>query len=338
MSPECWTRAKSDGSRGHHASVCITLGWNSTALALSSLRHSAASVTTSMRRFPIRQSQLLAVVLLAVAAVLVPAVRAARHGVDAVPYPNSMAAIGDSWTTSYCTDADCTVKPRDSWSTGWNPAIDSHYLRILAKNRKIHARNYNIADEAGIVAAGIGDLSLLAGDAIAKKVDYVTIALGENDACSSSPAYFRAQFKAGMDKLTKGLPNANIFVASIDDLTRQWQAMHADRKIRSYVNLDCGLDPRPRRNNSTRSESRSSPSTRNSHPSAPITRAAATTAEPSSGSPGKSGTSHPSITATYRWPDNERSLPPPGKRPSPSASDSASVASVAWWCWSASRE
>jgi len=196
-----------------------------------------------VRRFPIRQAQSLAVVLLAVAAVLVPAVRAAPQGVDAVPYPNSMAAIGDSWTTAYCTDADCTVKPRDSWSTGWNPAIDSHYLRILAKNRKIHGRNYNIADEAGIVAAGIGDLTLMAGNAIAKKVDYVTIALGENDACSSSPAGFRAEFKAGMDKLTKGLPHAKIFVASIDDLTRQWQALHADRKIRPYVNLDCGLGP-----------------------------------------------------------------------------------------------
>jgi lysophospholipase L1-like esterase len=194
-----------------------------------------------MRRFAIRPAQLLAVAGLAIGLALAPAVEAARHG--AVPYPSSIAAIGDSWTTPYCTDSDCTVKPRDSWSTGWNPAVDSHYLRILAANPAIRGRNYNIADQADTPGAGISDLGFQAGKAIAKKADYVTIALGENDICSSSPAYFRARFKAGMDKLTKGLPTANIFVASIDDLTHQWQALHADPKTRASVNLDCGLGP-----------------------------------------------------------------------------------------------
>jgi lysophospholipase L1-like esterase len=193
-----------------------------------------------MIRFAIRPAQLLALAGLATAA-FVPAVQAARH--RAIPYPDSIAAIGDSWTTPYCTDSDCTVKPLDSWSTGWNPAVDSHYLRILAANPAIRGRKYNIADQADTPGPGVSDLSFQAGKAIAKKVDYVTIALGENDICSSPPAYFHDQFKTGMDKLTKGLPNAHIFVASIDDLTRQWQALHADRKIRSSVNLDCGLGP-----------------------------------------------------------------------------------------------
>jgi lysophospholipase L1-like esterase len=196
-----------------------------------------------MIRFAIRPGQLLAVAGLAMAAAIVPAVRAARHRADAVPYPNSMAAIGDSWTTPYCTDSDCTVKPRESWSTGWNPAVDSHYLRILAANPAIRGDNYNIADEADTPGPGVADLSFQASKAIAKKADYVTIALGENDICGSPPAYFRAKFKAGMDKLTKGLPNAHIFVASIDDLTHPWQALNADPKIRSSVNLDCGLGP-----------------------------------------------------------------------------------------------
>ena len=195
-----------------------------------------------MKRLAIRPAPFLAVAALAtLTALVVPAVQARGRG--AVPYPNSMAAIGDSWTTPYCTDSDCTVKPRDSWSTGWNPAVDSQYLRILAADKAIHDRNYNIADEADTSGPGVADLSYQAGKAIAKNVDYVTIALGENDVCAGTPPAFRAEFKSGMDKLTNGLPNANIFVASIDDLTRQWQALHSDRKIRSAVYLDCGLGP-----------------------------------------------------------------------------------------------
>ena len=114
-----------------------------------------------MKRFAIRPAQLLAVAGLATGLALAPAIEAARHG--AVPYPNSIAAIGDSWTTPYCTDSDCTVKPRDSWSTGWNPAVDSHYLRILAANPAIRGRNYNIADQADTPGPGISDLSYQAG-------------------------------------------------------------------------------------------------------------------------------------------------------------------------------
>jgi lysophospholipase L1-like esterase len=195
-----------------------------------------------MSRFAFRPAQLLAVAGLATLATLVPATQAAQDQ-SAVPYPDSMAAIGDSWTMPYCTDSDCTVKPRDSWSTGWNPAVDSQYLRILTANKAIQGRNYNIADQADTPGSGVADLSFQAGKAIAKKVDYVTIALGENDICAATPASFRANFKAGMDKLTKGLPRANIFVASIDDLTHQWQALHADPAIRTTVYLDCGLGP-----------------------------------------------------------------------------------------------
>jgi lysophospholipase L1-like esterase len=195
-----------------------------------------------MRRLAFRPAHLLAVAGLATLATLVQSTQAAR-GQSAVPYPDSMAAIGDSWTTAYCTDSDCTVKPRDSWSTGWNPAVDSQYLRILTANKAIKGRNYNIADQADTPGPGIADLSYQAGKAIAKKVDYVTIALGENDICASTPASFRANFKAGMDKLTKGLPHAHIFVASIDDLTHQWQALQTDPAIRTTVSLDCGLGP-----------------------------------------------------------------------------------------------
>ena len=161
---------------------------------------------------------------------------------NGLPYPNSIAAIGDSWTAAYCTDSDCTAKPADSWSTGTNPAVDSQYQRILGKHPAIKGHNLNIASQADTPGPGVDDLAFQASKAIADKVDYVTIALGENDVCGpATPTLFRKKFNAGMAKLVHGLPGAAIFVASIEDLTRHWQVLDADPKLRPALSLDCGL-------------------------------------------------------------------------------------------------
>ncbi len=59
--------------------------------------------------------------------------------------PSSMASLGDSITRGF--DAcgwyrDCTA---ESWSTGDDAAINSHYLRILAVNPAIGGHNLNDA-------------------------------------------------------------------------------------------------------------------------------------------------------------------------------------------------
>src|SRR6266852_3241164 len=46
--------------------------------------------------------------------------------------PMSIAAIGDSITTGACTDPTCADLPQNSWSTGTNPAVRSHFLRLRA--------------------------------------------------------------------------------------------------------------------------------------------------------------------------------------------------------------
>ncbi|PWU22411.1 MAG: hypothetical protein C5B48_10080 [Candidatus Rokuibacteriota bacterium] len=161
---------------------------------------------------------------------------------NGLPYPNSMAAIGDSWTAAYCTDSDCTAKPADSWSTGTNPAVDSQYQRILAKHPAIKGHNLNIAYQADTIGPGVADLAFQAAKAIAYRPDYITIALGENDVCGpASPRLFGTEFNAGMSKLVHGLPHASIFVASIEDLTHQWRVLDADPKLRPTLSLDCGL-------------------------------------------------------------------------------------------------
>jgi lysophospholipase L1-like esterase len=143
----------------------------------------------------------------------------------APPVPSSMASLGDSITRAFNACgwfADCTSR---SWSTGNASTVTSHYLRILAKNPAISGRNHNDAR----TGAKMADLNGQASAAVAQGVQYVTVLIGANDACTSTEAAmtpvatFRAQFEQAMGTLTAGLPTASIFVASIPDIKRLWQ-------------------------------------------------------------------------------------------------------------------
>ena len=75
--------------------------------------------------------------LFGTAIVLAPVGSAAQRG---VPYPASMAALGDSLTLAF--DASAVAY---SWSTGTTRSVQSHYLRILAANPAIKGKAYNLA-------------------------------------------------------------------------------------------------------------------------------------------------------------------------------------------------
>ena len=70
-------------------------------------------------------------------------------------YPNSIVAIGHSGLTGYDSD-----RPRDparwrhnSWATGDNPAVNSVYSRVLAKNPAVEGNNFNLAINGSNVAS-----------------------------------------------------------------------------------------------------------------------------------------------------------------------------------------
>jgi lysophospholipase L1-like esterase len=142
------------------------------------------------------------------------------------PLPTRMAAIGDSITMG--TNVCCFYgsRPRHSWSIGWDPGdpVRSHYERILRNQPSIAGRNHNDA-RAG---ARMADAQRQAGLAVSQGAQYVTILLGANDLCTSSPdtmtsvAAFRTGFRSAMDTLTSGLPKARIFVSSIPNIHRLW--------------------------------------------------------------------------------------------------------------------
>jgi lysophospholipase L1-like esterase len=155
-------------------------------------------------------------------------------GAAATPLPKSMAALGDSITRGFNACGfffDCTAL---SWSTGTDTKVDSHYLRLLALQPKISGKNYNDARSG----AKMADLNGQALAAVSQHVQYVTILMGANDACTSSvgtmtsTADFQAQFQQALKTLAAGLPpKSPIFVASIPNVYHLWEIGHNDLQV-----------------------------------------------------------------------------------------------------------
>jgi lysophospholipase L1-like esterase len=151
----------------------------------------------------------------------------------APPPPSSIAGIGDSITRAF--DVCCWYgdHPAQSWSTGGMPfdGISSHYERLLGLSPAIAGHDYNDAR----TGARMRDAQGQAQTAVSQGARYVTILMGANDACTSSPATmttvsdFRAQFSATMRTLAAGLPaGSHVFVASVPNVYRLWQVLHTD--------------------------------------------------------------------------------------------------------------
>jgi len=144
-----------------------------------------------------------------------------------------MAAIGRGMTQA--ADVCCWYgdHPANSWSTGgagWD-GITSHYEQLLALNADIVGRNFNDS----VSGARMNDGPDQARAAVAQRAHYVTILLGANDVCTSSPGTmtsvdtYRAQFRETLQILVSGLPNrARIFVSSIPDVYQLWSIYHTD--------------------------------------------------------------------------------------------------------------
>lgn len=150
---------------------------------------------------------------------------------SAPPPPRSMAAIGDSMTQA--SNVCCWYRdhPNNSWSTGaaWWDGVGSHYERLRAISPGITAYNHAVS------GARMRDAPAQAQQAVAQQVHYVTMLMGANDLCTSTPetmttvATFRTDFRQTLQTLNSGLPNrARIFVASIPDVYQLWSIDHTN--------------------------------------------------------------------------------------------------------------
>ncbi|HEU4539532.1 MAG TPA: SGNH/GDSL hydrolase family protein [Jiangellaceae bacterium] len=170
----------------------------------------------------LRSFVLFVVALLVLGVVGATAPASAQSGQRA---PSSMAALGDSITRGFNACGWYLSCPSRSWSTGTYQSVNSHYARILAKNPAIQGHQFNNSSNG----AKISDLNRQAQLAVSQQVEYVTILIGANDACTStesgmtSVAAFEQRFRTAMATLNEGLKKSSIFVASIPDVKRLWE-------------------------------------------------------------------------------------------------------------------
>ncbi|HEY0640021.1 MAG TPA: SGNH/GDSL hydrolase family protein [Pseudonocardiaceae bacterium] len=137
--------------------------------------------------------------------------------------PNSMASLGDSITRAFNACgwySDCIER---SWSTGTDTTVNSHARRIRAVNP-----SFTTAHNDASTGARANAMAGQAATAVSQGVQYVTMEIGANDACTSSESTmtavstFRSQIDAALGTLRSGLPNARVFIASIPDIKRLW--------------------------------------------------------------------------------------------------------------------
>jgi lysophospholipase L1-like esterase len=156
------------------------------------------------------------------------------------PLPGSMSGTGDSITRAYNTClipyVDC---PSRSWSTGSNETINSIYLRILAVKPRISGRAYNDARSGAKMADLPGQMTT----ASARNVKAVTVQMGGNDVCTSSPSSmtsveaFRASFTKAMQTISANPNVSTVYVTSVPDAYRLWELFRNDFVARTVWSL-----------------------------------------------------------------------------------------------------
>lgn len=154
--------------------------------------------------------------------------------------PSSMASMGDSITRGFNACGfffDCTSR---SFSTGDSSSVNSHYLRIRAINPAINGRNFNHARSGARAVDMPGQAQSVVNRG---GVEYVTMLIGANDACTSSESTmtpvstFRGQIDTALGTLKAGLPNARVLVVSIPDVHRLWEVGVTSSSARSTWSL-----------------------------------------------------------------------------------------------------
>jgi hypothetical protein len=146
--------------------------------------------------------------------------------------PDTMAAVGDSITRAYDVCCYYGDHPGQSWSTGYTSydGISSHYERIKRVNPAIAGHAYNDAVSGAKMAAA----PTQAAQAVNQHARYVTILLGANDLCTSSPdtmtptTTFQAEFQQAMVTLMQQNPRPYVFVSSIPNIYQLWRVLHTN--------------------------------------------------------------------------------------------------------------
>ncbi len=156
------------------------------------------------------------------------------------PLPSSVAAVGDSISQAVSSGGSLGASyPANSWSTGTNTTVNSHYARLLALNPSISGHAWNDA----VSGAKMADLDGQMRSVVGQQPDYLTVLIGGNDLCTdtvaqmTSVADFGAQLTAAMNTLTAGSPTTKVYVVSIPRVYQLWELFKGSFWARSVWSL-----------------------------------------------------------------------------------------------------
>ncbi|WP_271217553.1 SGNH/GDSL hydrolase family protein [Streptosporangium carneum] len=139
--------------------------------------------------------------------------------------PAVLAALGDSISAGFNACGWYVTCPSRSWSAGEDPAVQSHYMRLLDLDRGALGHNVNLA----VPGATSADLAGQVAGAVERRADYVTVLVGAQDACVSEErrmtpvAVYEKRVAEALALFRAGRPGGRVFVASIPDLKRLWR-------------------------------------------------------------------------------------------------------------------
>jgi hypothetical protein len=162
---------------------------------------------------------ILAVIVTITALVVVASVSATATA-KSVKYPSSIVVLGHSGATGWNSDPKRPSQDarENSWATGANPAVNSIYRRVLARNPAVKGHNYNLA----VSGSDVNDMLRQAREAISLPTspELVLIQTVDNDMrCDGTDAQNYKPYAAKLARvvgiIAKGAPHPRVFIVSV---------------------------------------------------------------------------------------------------------------------------
>jgi lysophospholipase L1-like esterase len=165
-----------------------------------------------------------------------------------------IAAAGDSLSTGYASvDAPgerAHDHPENSWAIGSNPAVRSHYARIVRSKPSLRGHALLVAHDGARVDELARQLQRVVDHG---GVAYVTIQIGVNDICEARTrdeitptSVFRTRFANALSVLRRGSPQTRVLATSIADEARWNDAvLRTTPRLARHIEDGTVCDPKP---------------------------------------------------------------------------------------------
>jgi lysophospholipase L1-like esterase len=150
----------------------------------------------------------------------------------------AITALGDSISVALVADGTLEENPDNSWTTGINPEINSHKMRMEKEgnNASVVANNFAVSGSTS------SDLTRQAAQ-IPETPQYVTLLSGANDICQSTDisslpvaASYAANIRAALSAVSAKNVENRILVASIPSLQGVYEAGKDSPKAKTTWN------------------------------------------------------------------------------------------------------